>query len=428
MKTYRIARNWHIAGTALSFLLLATGCQRSTAPAPPTTQPSAIKVSVNNAGPVIITSRDAEFQVLPSGYITAALLKGREKLTLEDSAGSKAANSIQVGNKPVSFALQTGAAKTSQATGKIGRGQRVEIPAQASDPALNSLQASLVIEVYDDLPNIAFTTMQYKNAGTGDLHLAEVTTQAHEFSSHSPNTAAYDMWSFQGASREWGEDEMLKLKPGFSRENQMGAVVKGGYGGGIPIVAFWTASVGEALGHAETLPLTVSLPVKVEKQSGVAASMVIPGDVLLKAGDSWSTPRSFVSVYSGDFYEPLRLWSTVLGKEGWQLPKPSGEAYNASWCGWGYEFNVTPAQMVGTIPKLKEMGIKWATLDDRWFDTYGDWNPRSDTFPGDSIKKMVADFHKQGELVQLWWLPLGVEDGQGRWESHKYIVSQVVKD
>jgi alpha-galactosidase len=31
-------------------------------------------------------------------------------------------------------------------------------------------------------------------------------------------------------------------------------------------------------------------------------------------------------------------------------------------------------------------------------------------------------------MAQLWWLPLGVEDGQGKWESHKYIVSQVVKD
>jgi alpha-galactosidase len=41
---------------------------------------------------------------------------------------------------------------------------------------------------------------------------------------------------------------------------------------------------------------------------------------------------------------------------------------------------------------------------------------------------MVDDFHKQGELVQLWWLPLGVEDGQGRWESHKYIVSKIVKE
>ena len=67
--------------------------------------------------------------------------------------------------------------------------------------------------------------------------------------------------------------------------------------------------------------------------------------------------------------------------------------------------------MLGTVPKLKEFGIKWATLDDRWFDTYGDWNPRNETFPGDSIKKMDDDFHKQGILVQLWWLPLA----RGRW-------------
>ena len=122
------------------------------------------------------------------------------------------------------------------------------------------------------------------------------------------------------------------------------------------------------------------------------------------------------------------MWSSVLQKEGWEIPKPSNEAYNVSWCGWGYEFNVTPKQMLGTVPKLKELGIKWATLDDRWFDTYGDWNPRNDTFPGDSIKQMVDDFHKQGILAQLWWLPLGVEDGQGRWESHKYVVSKVAKE
>ena len=44
----------------------------------------------------------------------------------------------------------------------------------------------------------------------------------------------------------------------------MGETVKGGYGGGIPVVAFWTASVGEAIGHVETLPWTLSIPVKVE--------------------------------------------------------------------------------------------------------------------------------------------------------------------
>jgi alpha-galactosidase len=84
--------------------------------------------------------------------------------------------------------------------------------------------------------------------------------------------------------------------------------------------------------------------------------------------------------------------------------------------------------MLNTVPKLKEMGIKWATLDDRWFTTYGDWDPRPETFPGDSIKKMTADFHKEGIHSQLWWYPLVAEDGHGKWESHKYIVSKVVKD
>src|SRR5262249_11485812 len=120
-------------------------------------------------------------------------------------------------------------------------------------------------------------------------------------------------------------------------------------------------------------------------------------------------------------------WSSVLQKEGWELSKPSGEAYNVSWCGWGYESNVTPAQMLGTIPKLKEFKIKWATLDDRWFDNYGDWNPRADTFPGDAATKMVDAFQKQGIYVQFGWLPIAVEDGQGRYGDHKYGTADIVK-
>jgi alpha-galactosidase len=84
--------------------------------------------------------------------------------------------------------------------------------------------------------------------------------------------------------------------------------------------------------------------------------------------------------------------------------------------------------MLGTVPKLKEMGIKWATLDDRWFENYGDWEPRPTTFPGDSIKKMVDDFHRQGILVQIWWLPIGVEDGQGKYPSHPYKLSRVAAE
>src|SRR5438034_521062 len=251
---------------------------------------------------------------------------------------------------------------------------------------------------------------------SADVKLDRVVANQHRLSASlaAPQAAPYDLWSFQGSSYQWGKDDVIHISKNFSQPNRMGAMVGRGEGGGIPVVAFWTARVGEAVGHLETLPLVVSLPVRTEPDGRVRASLSIEPHATLRPGDVFSTPRSFVAVYSGDFYEPLRLYSAALQREGWSLRKPSEEAYNVFWCGWGYEFNVTPAQMLGTIPKLKEFNIRWATLDDRWFDKYGDWGPRPDTFPDDAIQKMVEKFHQQGIRTQIWWVPLGVEDGQGR--------------
>jgi alpha-galactosidase len=404
------------------------------APAPKAlpSRPSEIKVEIRGGGPIVLTTSAAEFQVLASGFVQATLLKDGKRLTLDEPAVGSAAGGDYIVHegKDLEFVPDFAQAKVLEAVGKLGRGKRVEIPATPLAPGGTAIERTLVMEVYDDFPNIALVSLAYKNSGTTDFQIDRAVVQEHRFSAKQVDEKAqpYDMWSFQGSSYDWGKDDVQKLTRASSQPNLMGEAVKGGYGGGIPVVAFWTASVGEAIGDVETLPWTLSIPVKVESDGRVKAGVTIPVNAVLKPGESYAAPRSFVAVYSGDFYEPLRIWSSVLQKEGWDIPKPSNEAYNVSWCGWGYEFNVTPAQMLGTVPKLKELGIKWATLDDRWFDTYGDWNPRADTFPGDSIKQMVDDFHKQGMLAQLWWLPLAVEDGQGKYESHKYAISKVVQE
>ncbi len=423
-----------IAGVAAMALLgLTLGCEKAPVqPKGPPSQPSDIKVVMHDGGPLVVTTKSAEFQILPNGFLQATLLKDGKRLTLDEpEVGSSGGNdSIVHAGKELDFIPDFSQAKILEAVGKLGRGKRIELPGRPLAPTGVPVERTLVLEAYDDFPNIALVSAAYKNVGTTDFQIDQALMQEHRFNAQQadPNAQPYDMWSFQGSSYDWGKDDVQKLTRTSSQPNAMGEEVKGGYGGGIPVVAFWTASVGEAIGHVETLPWTLSIPVKVEADGRVTAELAIPANTALKPGESYSTPRSFVAVYSGDFYEPLRIWSSVLQKEGWDIPKPSNEAYNVSWCGWGYEFNVTPAQMLGTVPKLKELGIKWATLDDRWFNTYGDWDPRADTFPGDSIKKMVDDFHKQGILAQLWWLPLGVEDGQGRWESHKYVVAKVVKE
>ena len=432
------SRSLRVAASTLSLITVALllSCNRVPPPKakekPAPTRPSDIKVEVKDGGPLVLTTGTAEFNISPSGYVQAYLLKDGARLTLDEAHLGEPTDSsylIQHG-KEIRFVLDFDKANVLEAIGKLGRGKHVDIPAHPLGPSGTGIERIISVEAYDDSPGLLLTSTQYKNTGTTDFAIDQAVEQAHHFSAKlaDPKAQPYDMWSFQGSSYDWGKDDVYKLTRTSAQPNELGAVVKGGYGGGIPVVAFWTRSVGEAIGHVDTVPLTLSLPVKVQPDGHVHASVSIPAQTVLKPGETFSTPRSFLAIYSGDFYEPLRMWSNTLQKEGWTLTKPSQEAYNVSWCGWGYEFNVTPEQMTGTIPKLKELGIKWATLDDRWFDTYGDWNPRPETFPGNSIAQMTDEFHKQNMLIQLWWLPLGAEDGQGKWESHKYVVSKVAQE
>lgn len=396
--------------------------------------PSAVSVTVNPGGPVVVKTARAEFEVLPSGYVRGSLIKEGKLLTLDEPESGPSASSdyLVVGGQEIrDFAFDFDHVKVSEAKGKLGaRGKRVEIIGKSSAEGAPSIEKTLAVEVYDDFPNLALTTVSFQNTGSEALALDRVVAQRHRLNASlaDPKAQPHALWSFQGASYDWGKDDVFEVSSGFFRPNLMGAINANGTGGGIPVVAFWTASVGEALGHVETLPLILSLPVKVEKDGRIDASLTQEPKTTLRAGDVFSTPRSFLAVYAGDFYEPLSLYSSVLQREGWTLPKPTNADYNISWCGWGYESEVTPAQMLATIPKLKEFNIKWATLDDRWFENYGDWNPRPDTFPGDSIKRMVDEFHKQGIRAQIWWVPLGVEDGQGRYESHSYKLAKVVEE
>lgn len=395
---------------------------------------SQIAVSVNRGGPVTIRTTTAEFEILPSGYVQAYLLKDGKRLTLDDPDGAapESANSVVVSGKEVpDFTLDFDHVKVSPARGKIGeRGKRIEITGRSEAANGEAIEETLVFEAYDAFPGLLVTAASYKNPGNKPLSLDKVVASRHRLNAalSDPEVPPYELWSFHGSSEKWGQDDVLEISGHFSRQNMMGGMQPGGEGGGIPVVAFWTGQVGEAIGHIETIPWVLSLPVKVGSDSRIDTSMALVPDTILQPGETYSTPRGFLAVFSGDFYAPLHLYSQVLQREGWTLPKPPEAAYQISWCGWGYEADVTPRQMLGTIPKLKELHIRWATLDDRWFDTYGDWNPRPDTFPGDSIKKMVDDFHQQGISVQIWWLPIGVEDGHGGYESHRYKVSQVVKE
>jgi alpha-galactosidase len=402
-------------------LVLFTGCNRGAAPAPASAARESVVHVQAGAESVSVDTPAARFVLFPNGYLQASLLRDGKLISL-DAANTDGGD----------FSLDLAGAKITEASGKLGsRGKRIETTGKSPR---TGLAETLTLEIYDDFPGVAILSSSYQNSGKSEvtldtISLADRRLDASLADSHA---APYDMWSFHGASIRWGKDDVLPITKKFSQEDPFGAQVEmkgdlGHVGGGIPVVAFWTRSVGEAIGHVETLPLSVTIPVRTQADGRVHAAVQVSSKTILKPGDVYSTPRVFVAVYPGDYYEPLSLWSKIVDREGLSRPTNNNENYAISWCGWGYEENVTPKQMLDTIPKLKELGIHWATLDDRWFNNYGDWQPRQDTFPGDSLQKMVKAFHDQGIKVQLWWLPLGAEDGHGVYGQHKYVLSEVVK-
>jgi alpha-galactosidase len=416
-------------------LLQFSGCQKKEeSRVTPSAAPKESALLVNQGGDGIhVQTPSAEFVLSSSGQLTATLTSNGKKLTLDDPA-SEPGQAIRAGHGEVKdITLDVAHAQVREAQGKLGKlGKQIEVRGTS---ASSGLEETVQLEVYDDFPGLALLSAAFRNTGQKEVSLEEVTIQRHRLNASLADAAAaaYEMWSFHGSSIQWGKDEAFLVPAKLSQENVFGTPVGvkgdlGSAGGGIPVVAFWTKNVGEAIGHLETLPLALSIPVSTAEDGRVRTGVRLPANAVLKPGEIYSTPRTFLAVYAGDFYEPLSTWSTAVEREGLAKPANNDENYAVSWCGWGYESEVTPKQMLGTIPKLKELGVHWATLDDRWFNNYGDWKPRTDTFPDNAIQKLVSDFHSKGMKLQLWWLPLAVEDGHNGYEHHKYGVSEVVKE
>ncbi|HTM39235.1 MAG TPA: glycoside hydrolase family 36 protein [Terriglobales bacterium] len=415
--------------TILAFLVaMLAGCGKTPQSAVQPNPRSNIEVQKLEDGSLRIKTSSAEFELSPRTYLRATLVRSDGQQTLDDPSANQTGSTVTADGKPIDdFRIDPTTISITDSEGKLGpAGKHVTAVAKSAG---SPLEEKISVEVYDDFPTLAIWSASFRNNGSTPIQLEHVSLQDHRINASLADSSAkpHELWSFQGASYEWGQDEILPIPAHFSRPNVLGQVVHDGVGGGVPVVAFWTKSVGMAIGHLETIPEVLSLPVEVSRDGRINTKVSLDPETSIEPGHEFATPRTFVAVYQGDFYQPLNMWSRALQKEGWQLAKPNREDFGIAWCGWGYEFNVTPKDMLGTIPKLKELGIHWATLDDRWFNTYGDWEPRKETFPGDSIKKMVDEFHKEGIKAQIWWYPLATENGTGKWESHKYVVSEVAK-
>ncbi len=281
------------------------------------------------------------------------------------------------------------------------------------------IQKVLTLRAFDAFPDLISTQVRYINATSKDIFLEGWLNNGYTL---MPQGDSPLFWAFQGSSSDSRSDWIKPLEPGYYQKNYMG-MNDTDYGGGIPVTSVWRRDINVATGHLALVPKRVSLPTEMPVEAGhvtIGVSEEFEERTRFKAHDSIETLETFISLAKGDYFANLSRYSQLMQARGITLAEPEEDAFESIWCAWGYERQFTLDEIIGTLPKVKELGIKWAVLDDGFQIAEGDWNANPEKFPqgNAAIKKLVDNIHSYGLKAKIWWTPLAADPGSRVLREH----------
>ena len=294
-------------------------------------------------------------------------------------------------------------------TDEVGKGMQYTFTGNYQQGVF-AFEKLLTIKSYERFSEMLVFQTVYKNISNQSLEIESWINNHYNLNLLEKDSL---FWSFQGSSSDARADWILPVGEGFYQENYMG-MNNSDYGGGIPVTDIWRSDEGIAIGHISLHPELVSLPVNMKYKKGKVSIGVVKNlgdDFTLAPGESLETLETFVILHSGDCFNSLRRFSELMQAKGMQFAETEESAFEAVWCAWGYERGFTLDEIIGTLPKVKELGFKWAVLDDGFQIAEGDWDVNEDKFPGGDkqMKDLVNKIHSYGLKAKLWWAPLAVD-------------------
>lgn len=328
--------------------------------------------------------------------------------------------SLTVDGKQVEF--KTTKVETAAVSDEFGTGKQTVVTAQSP----LGIERKLILGSYEQFPSTVIVKAVYTNK-------SEAAASVDAWTMCNVNVAAAGQdpafWTFQGQSTEGRDNWLIPIQEPFFQKNFMG-MNNSDYGGGIPVTCVWRRDAGVIIGHLAPNPELVSLPVEKKEGEPFVNAVVLKEfeePVVIDKDGTLETLTCFVSTYNGDCFGALRNYSQLLEKVGVVMPESEPEAFETAWCAWGYERRFTIDEIIGTLPKVKELGFKWATLDDGYQIAEGDWDLTKERFPhGDAdMKYMVDKFHEYGLKAELWWAPLAADPGTEFLEKYP---DSIIKD
>lgn len=274
------------------------------------------------------------------------------------------------------------------------------------------LEKTVSLTFYERYPGFPLMTVNWRRAGGGPLDI-----ERYRIGAHTLKSSGAGFWSWSGSTHADRRDWVQPVKDGFEQANFMGMNASD-YGSGTPVADVWRPDAGLAVGHVERTPKLVSLPI-IASSAGASVALEEERAVTLKPGDALVSLDAFVTVHQRDYYATLDAYRRVMADRGLAAPKAPDGAYEPIWCAWGYERDFTVAEVEGTYGKVRDLGFKWAVLDDGWQTNEGDWalDPRKFRSEADMVA-FVRTIRTAGLKPKLWLAPLAVDPGSDLLHDH----------
>lgn len=292
-----------------------------------------------------------------------------------------------------------------------GKGKRLQLTGLSEGPQGSLIEKILIIDLYEKFPNAGLVNVKYTNVNaTPNLQITKEVNNSFKLDASQVNSTynKHAFWLMQGGAYSTRPDWIFPVPDTLDAKNYMGKdEVSGNSGGGLPVLDIWSKETGFFIGSIREKPTFLSLPAKVNQEGDLLVSIEYNRNITFDS--TYQSIPTVVGVHSGDYFNGLTTYASIMADRGFKMleTKADDPVYDADWCGWGLGPDFTQAQMTSMMPVLEELGFNTVTVDDGWFESYGDFIPKATIFPGGDkdVANFTMQFHEKGHPVKLWFTP-----------------------
>ncbi|MFC1481360.1 alpha-galactosidase [Candidatus Neomarinimicrobiota bacterium] len=386
-------------------LFLITGCED---------QSTGISFAEESDGALVYSNQKIVLTIQPSTRITVGYKKmsSAELTCIAPTADAAAAtHSVTIDGRVIDdFRIVYETVQLQSIDEDFGPGKQLTFKALSHGADSGLVEKELKISLLDKYTDVAVVQAAYTNLNNdAPIILNAVSNNAFRLDRKqiSPEEKSYAFWGF------FGVGEIYPGSHGHRRVNVM-AINKdldiqndSELISGVPLVDVWAPEMGLAIASLEPRARIIKMPAKVDAQGGLNISLLEEPDITIEPKTTYTALKTAIIVHSLDYYQPLQRYAQMMADQSITPKRCPDFGYAPLWCNWGYKRDWSLDHGLDRLDTFKALGIKTVTIDDGWFDHFGDWITSDTKFPEGEAQMVewIDKLHAEDLNAILWWVP-----------------------